>query len=224
MALARLCMKNFHLRVFSSPHYIASTRSWESKLGWFSTASATSENVSANQSDSKDVEVSTRSEKSKLSPRERSGKLWGRGREMAPFGLNDFIRPSRLGNSLVQMSESLNKFFEHLTPSRLLGRMKEDETAYKLRFEVPGLSKEDLKITIADGYLMIRGQHKEEQEDSSDDDEWYAGIYGYYNTSLLLPEDAKVEEIRAELKDGILTLTIPRSEIKKKDVKEVEIK
>lgn len=122
------------------------------------------------------------------------------------------------------MSESLNKFFEHLTPSQLLGRMKEDETAYKLRFEVPGLSKEDLKITIADGYLMIRGQHKEEQEDSSDDDEWYAGIYGYYNTSLLLPEDAKVEEIRAELKDGILTLTIPRSEIKKKDVKEVEIK
>ncbi|RWR77391.1 heat shock protein, mitochondrial-like protein [Cinnamomum micranthum f. kanehirae] len=194
MALARLCMKNFHQRVFFSPHYIASTRSWESKLGWFSTASASSENVSSNQSDSKDVEVSTRSEKSKLSPRKRRGKLWGRGREMAPFGLN------------VQMSESLNKFFEHLTPSRLLGLMKEDETAYKM------------------DYLMIRGQHKEEQEDSSDDDEWYAGIYGYYNTSFLLPEDAKVQEIKAELKDGILTLTIPRSEIKKKDVKEVEIK
>lgn len=113
------------------------------------------------------------------------------------------------------MSENLNKILENLTPSRLLGRMKEDETSYKLRFEVPGLSKEDLKITIEDGYLMIKGEHKEEEEEEgSYDDQWYAKSYGYYNTCLLLPEDAKVEEIKAELKDGILNLTIPRSETK----------
>lgn len=47
--------------------------------------------------------------------------------------------------------------------------------------------------------------------------------YGYYNTSLLLPEYAKIDEIKAEMKDGVLNVVIPKSESGTKDVKEVEV-
>lgn len=104
-----------------------------------------------------------------------------------------------------------------------MGRVKEQDECYKLRFEVPGLGKDEVKITVDDGVLTIKGEHKEEEEDGSDDEFWSAKSYGYYNTSLLLPDDAKVDEIKAELKDGVLNITIPRTEKPKKDVKEVEI-
>ncbi len=40
---------------------------------------------------------------------------------------------------------------------------------------------------------------------------WYSQRYGYYNTSLLLPDDAEMEHIKAEVKNGILYVTIPKS-------------
>lgn len=84
-------MRNFQQRVIASPLY-ARTRSWEPQLGWFSTDSQTSEKVSSlNKSDGRDIEVSkdSPSEKLKLSRRKRrGGGLWGRGREIVPFGLN----------------------------------------------------------------------------------------------------------------------------------------
>lgn len=214
MGLARLCLRNLQQRLQSAGTVPANTAN---TLRWFSTAP---EKVSVDKSDSRDIEVSKG--KSKPSQRKRRG-LWRDGRGLSPFGFNDLFRPSGLGSGLLQLSENLNKILENWAPSGLLGRMKEDDTSYKLRFEVPGLSKEDVKITIEDGYLTIKGEHKEEEGDTSDGDQWYSSSYGYYNTSLLLPEDAKVDEIKAELKDGILNLTIPRSETPKKDVKQVEI-
>ncbi|MCI48620.1 26.5 kDa heat shock protein mitochondrial, partial [Trifolium medium] len=79
------------------------------------------------------------------------------------------------------------------------------------------------KITIGDGVLTIKGEHKEEKEDNDDDHHEYWSSYGYYNTSLVLPDDAKVDEIKAELKDGVLIVTIPRSEKPNKDVKHVNV-
>ncbi|KAH1085135.1 hypothetical protein GLYMA_07G030800v4 [Glycine max] len=83
------------------------------------------------------------------------------------------------------------------------------------------MTKEDVKITIDDGVLTIKGEHKEEKDD---DEHWSStSSYGYYNTSLLLPDDAKADDIKAELKDGVLTVTIPRTEKPKKDVKQVTV-
>ncbi|KAJ0579465.1 putative small heat shock protein HSP20 [Helianthus annuus] len=88
---------------------------------------------------------------------------------------------------------------------------------------MPGLSKDDVKITVEDGMLFIRGEHKDEEEGSDDDEFWSAATYGYYNTSLMMPEDAKVEEIKAEMKDGVLHVVIPKDETKKKQIKEVHV-
>ncbi|KAF5808163.1 putative small heat shock protein HSP20 [Helianthus annuus] len=98
----------------------------------------------------------------------------------------------------------MNRLLENLSPSRLIRRFKEKDESYTIKFQMPGLSKDDVKITVEDGMLFIRGEHKDEEEGSDDDEFWSAATYGYYNTSLMLPEDAKVEEIKAEMKDGVV--------------------
>ncbi|PIA56995.1 hypothetical protein AQUCO_00600009v1 [Aquilegia coerulea] len=159
-----------------------------------------------------------------LSPRKKGsgGSLWRKKNTVAtPFDLQ-YIFPSGLGDALVQASENLNRLFENLTPSGLIGRIKERDDHYKLKYEVPGLAKEDIKITVEDGILTIHGEHKEEQESSDDDDEHWSS-FGYYNASIILPDDAKADDIKAEIKDGVLTIIVPRTEKPKKEVKEVPI-
>lgn len=137
--------------------------------------------------------------------------------------------PSGLGDALIEASENINRLMEKLAPSQLMGRVKEEEDCYKMRFNVPGLGKEDVKVTIEeDGFLTIKGEHKEKEEEWDDDDEWCdsrKSYYGYYkyNTSILLPDDAKVDDIKAEMKNGVLTVVIPRTDKPKKDVKEVRV-
>lgn len=133
--------------------------------------------------------------------------------------------PSGLGNALMQATENINRLFENMnvTPWSLSGRVKEKDDHYKVRYDMPGISKEELKITIDDGVLSIKGEHKEEKQEEEDDEYWASSSYGYYNTSLVLPDDAKADEVKAELKDGVLTITIPRDEKAKKDVKHVTV-
>ncbi|WMV57785.1 hypothetical protein MTR67_051170 [Solanum verrucosum] len=67
---------------------------------------------------------------------------------------------------------------------------QEDDKNYKIRYDVPGLGKEDVKIMV------------EKEEEGSDDEFWSSRSYGYYNNSIVLPEDAKVDEIKAEINKG----------------------
>ncbi|KAI8020348.1 hypothetical protein LOK49_LG04G02561 [Camellia lanceoleosa] len=80
-------------------------------------------------------------------------------------------------------------------------------------------------LYVEDGVLTIKGEHKEEVEEGSDDEQYLsARSFGYFiDTCIVLPEDAKVDEIKAQMKDGVLTIIIPRIEKPKKEVKEVPI-
>ncbi|PON37403.1 Small heat shock protein HSP [Parasponia andersonii] len=238
MALARLFLKNLHHRVLSTPSFAATSflghgaGERAATIGGAQSFSADSagntDKVASETSDGKQVSVSD-SEKSRSFFSRRPGKrgLWRRNRGDFPPAHLEFF-PSGLGNVLMQATENVSRLFESLnvSPWSLSGRVKEHDKFYKLKFDVPGLSKEDLMITVEDGVLTIKGEHKEEEEDkdgSNDDEFWSSSRYAYYNASLLLPEDAKADEVKAELKDGVLCITIPRTEKPKKDVKEVQI-
>ncbi|KAG9455759.1 hypothetical protein H6P81_000267 [Aristolochia fimbriata] len=218
MAMARLLMKNLQQRVASSVcenNVSIARQRWVNSVRRFSTAA---EEESGKPSGGGEVAVSEGRQRSRLSPRRRRGLWRNDNREMSRFHLGDIVP-----RSLFKLSDNLNRMVENFAPSQLFGRVKEDENYYKLRLEVPGLSKEDLKITLEDGCLNIKGEHKEEEEEGSDDEHWGYRSYGYYNSSFLLPNDVKAEDIRAELKNGVLYVTVPRSEKEAKDVKEVTI-
>ncbi|GMP34771.1 hypothetical protein CsSME_00007503 [Camellia sinensis var. sinensis] len=165
--------------------------------------------------------------KFKLFPKKQRRKgLWRNTSDHGDFvpALYEFFPPG-LGDALLQATQNINKLFQNLTPSGLIGRVKEHDECYKLRFNLPGLGKEALKITVEDGVLTIKGEHKEEVEEGSDDEQYLsARSFGYFiDTCIVLPEDAKVDEIKAQMKDGVLTIIIPRIEKPKKEVQEVPI-
>nr|XP_027121387.1 26.5 kDa heat shock protein, mitochondrial-like [Coffea arabica] len=231
MALARLALKNLQQRVAPASSSLPSfqcasertvnsvqKRRWGSELLRRISSAAGKEDSAGQQ-----VAVSEGGKKSnKLFPKKKQrSSLWKKEDDNYPPPLWEFF-PSGLGNSLVQASENINRLLGNLSPSRLLGKFKEQDDLYKLRLPVPGLAKEDVKVTVDDGVLTIKGERKEEEEGSDEDDHW-ASFYGYYNTSVLLPDDAKVDEIRAEMKDGVLTVVIPRTDRPKKDVKEISV-
>ncbi|KAL5575700.1 hypothetical protein UlMin_017399 [Ulmus minor] len=235
MALARLALKNLQQRVLSSPssllrngtvsgNAIANGGALQSQR-WGINTEIVNRFSTDSKSDGKEVAVSQGKKSRSLFPRRnRKRGLWrNTDRDFVP-ALYEFF-PSGLGNALMQATENINRLFGNLniSPWSLSGRVKEQDDLYKLRFDVPGLTKEDVKITVDDGVLTIKGEHKEEGEEGSDDEFWSSSSYGYYNTSLMLPEDAKADEIKAELKDGVLTVIIPRSEKPKKDAKEVKV-
>lgn len=135
------------------------------------------------------------------------------------FGSEFF--PSGLGNALMQATDNISRVFEKLGPSQLFGKLKEKHDCYKLKYKMPGIDKEDVKITVEDGgVLRIRGEHKEEEEDEETGEDKF---WAYYDTRIVLPEDAKVDEIKAEMKHGVLKIVIPRDEKLKPEVKDIPV-
>lgn len=87
-----------------------------------------------------------------------------------------------------------------------------DEKNVIIRTAVPGVKEEDINIEVKDGILTIDAESRYEHEDK--DQNWHRRElrYGKFSRSVRLPEDVKFDQANAELEDGILTITIPKTE------------
>lgn len=99
--------------------------------------------------------------------------------------------------------------------------IKENKTNYKIIAELPGMEKDDVKVEVNDHILTVAGEKKEEKEEKEDNYYWVERSYGSFHRSFSLPEDIKEDKIKAGFKNGVLTLTIPRS--KEQNAKEIDI-
>lgn len=97
---------------------------------------------------------------------------------------------------------------------RLAVDIREDEEAFFVEAEVPGLTAEDVNVDIEKGVLTIRGERKFDREES-DETSGYRRIersYGAFSRSFSLPETVDPEGIDADLKNGVLTVRLPKRE------------
>ena len=81
-----------------------------------------------------------------------------------------------------------------------------------VKAELPGVKKENVEVSIRDNALYIRGEKKEEREEKTKAYHRVERVYGRFERVLPLPTDVKVESAKAEFKDGVLEIRIPKAE------------
>ena len=89
--------------------------------------------------------------------------------------------------------------------------ISETDKEYVVRAELPGMRKEDVKVTLTDGVLTIEGERKQEKE-ASERYHRVENCYGAFNRAFSLPDNIKSDAVRCESKDGVLTVHVPKAE------------
>ena len=85
-----------------------------------------------------------------------------------------------------------------------------DTDAYRIALELPGVAEEDIHLSLDGGVVTVKGEKKTEREERGDT--WYFSErqFGAFSRSFRLPPDADEGAVKAALKDGVLTVTVPR--------------
>lgn len=86
------------------------------------------------------------------------------------------------------------------------------DDAYRIAVELPGVAEEDIHLSVDDGVVSLTGEKKTSREEKGET--WYFSErqYGAFSRSFRLPPDADGAAVAAELKDGVLTITVPKLE------------
>lgn len=88
----------------------------------------------------------------------------------------------------------------------------EDDKEYLVTAELPGLKKEDVKVTVEQGVLLLQGERKFEKEEKNRRYHRVERAYGSFVRSFSVPDDAEGTKISADFKEGILRVHLPKSE------------
>ena len=144
-----------------------------------------------------------------------------RGGGVAPF--NDLNRIRSEIDRIFQNPFSLlapnTSFFEGWTPAL---DIYEDKDKYVAKAELPGMKKEDIDVSLEGNTLTISGERKQEEEKKEGDTYRSERYFGMFQRTVTLPAAVDANKIQATYKDGVLTVTVPKTEEAKP--KQIEVK
>jgi len=90
--------------------------------------------------------------------------------------------------------------------------IRETDDAFVFRADMPGVRTDDLEITLTGNQLQISGRRDQEQEQDEGRYHAYERTYGSFTRVFALPDSADTDNVRAELNNGVLTLSIPKKQ------------
>ncbi|KAK1322449.1 hypothetical protein QJS10_CPA03g01778 [Acorus calamus] len=129
-------------------------------------------------------------------------------------------------DSLRSISDSLHSGLSGETAALANTRIdwKETPEAHVFRADLPGLKKEEVKVEVEEGrVLQISGERSREKEEKNDTWHRVERSSGRFLRRFRLPEGARVDQVKAAMENGVLTVTVPKAEVKKPEVKAIDI-
>lgn len=90
--------------------------------------------------------------------------------------------------------------------------IKETPEAFEIHAELPGIKKEDVKVTVHDGVLSLQGERHKEEESGDEKNHRIERVYGSFLRRFTLPDNVSESDINASFKDGVLSLTLKKVE------------
>jgi HSP20 family protein len=107
--------------------------------------------------------------------------------------------------------EPFEDFFKGFWMSPVKIDVSEDEKSFTVKADIPGVKKEDIQIDIDDDRVSIRAEAKKEKEEKKDEKVVYSErAYGMVSRSFTLPADVDANGAKAEYRDGVLNLLLPK--------------
>ena len=88
--------------------------------------------------------------------------------------------------------------------------LHETEEAYIVEADMPGLSKEDIDLEVAENVVTLKGERKEESEETKKNFHRVERVHGGFQRSFMIPGGFVHEEVKADFKDGVLKITLPK--------------
>lgn len=145
-----------------------------------------------------------------------------------------FLTPLSSNAEPMGYPDPFNTFFDTmmLTPKRLntqsfsAPRMDVADLKDKIevKAELPGMSEKDINLTLENNILTLSSTHQQEVEEQNKDYYLKEISSGSFSRSIRLPQNIDEEKIDAEFQNGILTITIPKTEVKEETAKKIPIK
>ncbi len=114
---------------------------------------------------------------------------------------------------LLNLQDELDQLFE--TPLRAWAPVldvHEDKDNFVIRTELPGLRREDIDVSLHDGAVIISGERKVEEVKEGVEVHRQERYYGKFQRALTLPAPVAADKVKAQYKDGVLTVTLPKVE------------
>lgn len=160
--------------------------------------------------------VALSKKESEVRPASQTGELF---RPMSPFGrffsLNPFGMMREFASEMDRMlrGDGSTTELEAWAPNM---DIRQCGGNIVVSAELPGLKKEDVKVEVTDDTLIVEGERKQQHKEDHDGYHRWERHYGRFYRAIQLPEGAKGDQVKAELKDGILTVSVPVPEAAKK--------
>lgn len=128
------------------------------------------------------------------------------------------------------LQREMNRLFEDTWRGRALAEtplrvdVKEDDKAFHVTADIPGLAEKDVEVTFEDGTLTIRGEKKLERDEKKDTWHLVERLSGSFARQIVLPASIDAEKIEAGFEKGVLTVTLPKMPEEQAKARKIEIK
>jgi HSP20 family protein len=102
--------------------------------------------------------------------------------------------------------------------------MSEDEKAYKISAELPGLDAKDVDVSVSGNTLVLKGEKRQEREEKEKNYYFSERAYGSFQRAFELPASVDRQKISADVSKGVLTITLPKTPDAQRQQKKIEVK